>query len=668
MSKMICIRCGNDKFDISNKEDLRNTIYTCKQCGYQGVPKIVSQNKQAKNFSLGSDSEQASDKPSPEDDPEIHKTRNINKKYRNDPKKRITKDPNENVRRVSQMDNPFIRKQITASNNPFIKKSILYDEKDLNEMHEKSKTEKMPDNKIEQEYEPFDIFVYKENQTYEMLHPDTPIYFLSEAIQFASKKAQEMGFEKWVVHRDKPREEFTNKDIINTTNIGDIMNNQEEQEQKQTASKKNPFIVKAKLHEPIEIQIEKDGQYFNIDTGKPIYFIDEAINIVDDIAKNKKWRIISANDVITSEDNIDDNQNNELYDGNIEKEYALSDFSHTNNPFIKEAREFQYTEEQKEKKLDRNMVFPEGKRTKKDNQKNDKEMKAGPPTEDESGSDDVYYEYDTVDRKEYHRSPDPDDFLPGHKEWADEQVDKFYDGWINDHIINSGGSIPESNTEETMNLNTGERSHPSKGLEFLTEKFLEDKRQLTSNSILKINKIAFKDEVIDEEKTDKIKKIVDTLIKGNLDEVSLIMKDYDVSEDELLEIINLIDNDLIQLASKKKAETEEDKEKPEWGLDRSERELEIFLKGLFARYDKNKEKWEQIQNNKKKDIEAIKKKSDKEYKIVPYCPNPEHDKDVELFKGSPENDLLYCPVCKNVYHKKGNNHMLPQPIYKKEKL
>jgi len=134
------------------------------------------------------------------------------------------------------------------------------------------------------------------------------------------------------------------------------------------------------------------------------------------------------------------------------------------NPFVKEAREFLMTEEQKNRDKKTNMVFPEGGLEGKG------DGKSLPHTK-----------FDTVDRKEHRHSPDPSDFIPGYKEWFDSQVDKYYDGWVEDHIRNSGGEIVGSNTPGTMNLEKGEREHaPTFPTEAPYEKQLESRHHFNN--------------------------------------------------------------------------------------------------------------------------------------------------------------------------------------------
>jgi len=131
------------------------------------------------------------------------------------------------------------------------------------------------------------------------------------------------------------------------------------------------------------------------------------------------------------------------------------------------AREFRYTEEQIERKnIGKNMVFPEGKLT---------DGEGGSESGKGSGSDEAR-RFDTIDRKDMHSSPNPSDFQPGYKEWYEREVDKYYDGWLDDHIENSGGKVVGSNTEKMMNLEDDERYHaPEYPKEAVTEKLLESR-------------------------------------------------------------------------------------------------------------------------------------------------------------------------------------------------
>lgn len=134
------------------------------------------------------------------------------------------------------------------------------------------------------------------------------------------------------------------------------------------------------------------------------------------------------------------------------------------------AREFKLTDQQIERKnLGDNMVFPEGKLTGEEGE--------GGATGKGKGYDENR-RFDTVDRKDMHKSPDPKDIIPGYKEWYDREVDKYYDGWLDDHIENSGGKVVGSNTEKMMNLDEGERYHaPEYPREAITEKLLESRHK-----------------------------------------------------------------------------------------------------------------------------------------------------------------------------------------------
>lgn len=162
------------------------------------------------------------------------------------------------------------------------------------------------------------------------------------------------------------------------------------------------------------------------------------------------------------------------------------------NPFykssknIKIAREFSDRSEhgKKMKELsDKNMIYNEnplystrnqGNNNNGDDTKREKNEFSDSTMPDEQDHLNPSFNYNTVDRKEYRSSPNPNDFIPGYKDWYDREVDKYYDGWLDDHIENAGGSIPGSNTEKVMNLNDGERAHaPVFPTEAIYEKLLE---------------------------------------------------------------------------------------------------------------------------------------------------------------------------------------------------
>ena len=144
------------------------------------------------------------------------------------------------------------------------------------------------------------------------------------------------------------------------------------------------------------------------------------------------------------------------------------------NPFVKQAREFEFTDEQKEKREKTNMVFPQG---------GLEEDGKG------SGKSLPHSKFDTVDRKENNTRPDPVDFVPGYKEWDEAQIDHFYDGWVEDHIRNSGGEIVGSNTDKVMNLEDGEREHvPEYPTEAVYEKLLESRHEFGDYETIIANK------------------------------------------------------------------------------------------------------------------------------------------------------------------------------------
>ena len=148
------------------------------------------------------------------------------------------------------------------------------------------------------------------------------------------------------------------------------------------------------------------------------------------------------------------------------------------NPFIKEAREFRWTDTQKQRKNDKNVVFPESRQ----NVDNDKPSKGNGNGNGDNVVEQQETRFDTVDRKEFRNSPDPKDMIPGYKEWDNGEVDKYYDGWLDDHIENSGGKIVGSNTEKVMNLEDGEREHaPVYPTEAAYEKLLESRHELADD-------------------------------------------------------------------------------------------------------------------------------------------------------------------------------------------
>ena len=159
---------------------------------------------------------------------------------------------------------------------------------------------------------------------------------------------------------------------------------------------------------------------------------------------------------------------------------------------MKIAREFRWTEDQKYRKneLGKNMVFPEGRQDIKIKDVNDKgnDKKSVNTSIDEKYiSVDENRRFDTVDRKDMYRSPDPRAIIPGYDRWYTQEVDQYYDGWLDHHIENAGGKVVGSNTEKTMNLNDDERYHlPKFPTEASYEKLLESRHNFDDDYNRKI--------------------------------------------------------------------------------------------------------------------------------------------------------------------------------------
>jgi len=663
MKKPFCIRCGNGTFDVSNQHDISNTIYTCKNCGYQGKPIFQEMGKKKKkknkkknknhkiksagNESIGSDTQMASDKPDKHNDPEIIQLKK-EKEKRQDPKKRITKDPTETIRRVSKMINPFAKsiKKASKKYNPFVKEAVLYTEDEFKDMEENNTFDENVDQKFEGINSPEDDFViqvYQEgdpNNKYDNGSFHTVLKLKSGNLKdaIAEAKARYPEFSDAVRGLASYNVVGQQSQLSHSIPVNEDDLNQ--QEMSQRANSQNPFVKEATLHNPIEIQLQtKDGEWHNVELNQPIYFEEEA----EKVARN----MVEEND--------------EYVNWKME-ELELSVAS-KQNPFIKTAREFLYNERQTEQKEDRNMVFPEGDLS-KDNSDN-----GGAPSSDENGSDSIYYEFDTVDRKEYHRSPNPDDFLPGHKEWVEDHVDKYYDGWLDDHIENSGGSIPGSNSKESdehettiMNLDEGQRRKEPKGLSFVTEKFLEQ-RHLNASEVLNLYKIAFNEENesnVDERQ--EIQRLLDQLARSCSEEIGT-----NFTTEDLLKILEKAQQmELVASADKKKRYANEVEKCELCGKELTpenmingkcecsfKRGLENKLNSMFFTKD-----------------EMIKKYKNKEAKKkivnIPICPNKEEHgkKQIALYPSSENNELMYCPVCKEIYSIKGNQHMEQQPVFK----
>lgn len=300
---------------------------------------------------------------------------------------------------------------------------------------------------------------------------------------------------------------------------------------RQQFSKFNPFVKKAQVSEDFHnkamqfaplgiylaqlgISISEVNNYLEkrfgerVDAEKLYIFVEQAKN--NGIKDISKFMDFISNNV------------NEM--NNVGDEYStfngINPFAKQSNPFIKKAREYRRSPwgQMMKEKSKSNMVFPEGNQKEyvdsndaydnkdssdalKNKALEDKALKNEKPKSYSDGippggnlydGQNRYYDYDTVDRKEYRSSPDPRDIIPGHAEWEDQQVDKFYDGWVEDHIENSGGKLIGSNTEKTMNLNDGERNHPPVyPTEAPTERLLENRHQFTDFQTQVANKNVF---------------------------------------------------------------------------------------------------------------------------------------------------------------------------------
>jgi len=154
-----------------------------------------------------------------------------------------------------------------------------------------------------------------------------------------------------------------------------------------------------------------------------------------------------------------------------------------------------------------------------------KNIKKNVPGGESSNLDEMNpsYEWNTVDRKEYRSSPKPWDFDPGYKDWYDREIDKYYDGWLDDHIENAGGSVPGSNQQKTMNLNEGERAHaPEFPIEAIYEKLLESRHEFNDDYVKVVAKgktYVFKraeaEEIVKLNFHDLLEEVSKILIKNN---------------------------------------------------------------------------------------------------------------------------------------------------------
>jgi len=468
-----CPNCGNNdpkQFNIKDEEDLRETVIICKKCGKKGTVNLFSVAaynpfvRKADGHFSDQDMKLPSNKtdsPNNKNNPAVLHGRETDKKNRKKPESRINpkldETENENTRRVS-MRNPFVKKSQDINEENSLKAKLV------NHFNEIGKDTRHADKivrMIDRGEDPDKILKYfddvsdntfgiesvtDENSWVSGYYQDIVLLYANTGDTYDSTlcfdtENQEFFWGSWgdfveSLESEKPEED------------DEIEEDEEPEEEPEEGkgnwrihSMKNPFLK---------------------ESNKKIVNFGEKTLIVDNPFIRK------AKDLVE------------------------------HNPFIKKAREFKRTDQQLERKMDKNMVFPESKQDVEDNDENKN-------TEKLQQQETIF---DTVDRKDYRNSPDPKTFIPGYKEWYDREIDKYYDGWVDDHIENSGGKVVGSNTEKTMNLNDGERNHPPVfPTEAVYEALLEGRHQLDGDLV----------KVVAEEKTYTIKKSdVESILKKKI--------------------------------------------------------------------------------------------------------------------------------------------------------
>lgn len=480
--ELLCPRCGTKNNKPEQKGGLAATFIICKNCGYRALPSVWEHNQRDRSVIAENsiaDNSQISRQPSPENNPDNYnakdkrrkqeKSRKVYREY--NPEDKYDKhDPNE-VRR--------------AKMNPFYKKSQLSGNEDKNLMT----CPACEGSGKDETGNPF----FKANRC--ECCDGKGVCTEEEAIYFENKRNDLIG----VDGRGQSLESYTNK--------------------------KNPFYKKAAWDinmsdegwDNVRENLEKMDKNFlaeavvtceTYDEGKDISeekfyrLVKEKIKLPSDILENLCFDFIQENNTATNGGHqvyIDKQGFYKIPVDKLEEEKMTSSANKNNpfykkskkNPFLKEAREYQRSEwGQFMKELsEKNMAFPEGRQDKEKKEDKDKSSKkqnksrpmAGDPYDDVE--DNAFVPpFNIIDRKEYRSSPDPKKLIPGYKEWFERNVDQYYDGWVDDHIRNSGGSIPGSNTEKIMNLDDNERNHPPVyPTEAIYEKLLESRHDFNED-------------------------------------------------------------------------------------------------------------------------------------------------------------------------------------------
>ena len=336
----------------------------------------------------------------------------------------------------------------------------------------------------------------KQQKDLSILSSNNPFYKVSEGLAPDQKPASSYpsGTEK-DPYPEKPARNRTKKKRTELLESYDESQSTEEVRRVSNRSKDmNPFYVQSKCK-------EKDEKYRNKDEKE---YLEKGLPSAID-KKNKDEKKVSSSNPFyrKAEGEVSECPNchhkckgdkcskcgkDKLpTDKDIEDAFDSIFASSRKNPFYKKAREFGDRSEhgKKMKELsDDNMTFPEDPNHSQKKHHDGETSKKKDPSGESSPNDELNpsYDYNTVDRKEQRSSPKPWDLEPGYKDWYEREVDQYYDGWLDDHIENSGGSVPGSNTEKTMNLDDDERAHaPAYPTEAIYEKLLENRHQFTDD-------------------------------------------------------------------------------------------------------------------------------------------------------------------------------------------
>lgn len=606
-----CKKCGNqeqEEFTLRNNGDkLQPTECFCKQCGYNGVISLFTDNE--RRASSVADHGGASDKPSEENDPVKVEPRKTRKQFRRNPEERLQvgQDPEGHVRGVESMANPFVKKSNivgTEDKSPDIvgiedaisvwvgpdekkayklskgKDGMQYTEDGGHLWYFSQRTpdelDKMgykkidtnhddKDDDIERELMGFDDegeweevrddlvsktsnpFVKKsqsgDSMEYKKVVPSLKEvkYLLEEMIGITDENDNHIeivpGSEWWsrlIETLKLLKEAFAGEDhpAITATvdllrkikaakmisgsefvsNIKNILSLAEGNigENKMAMKEKNPFI-KTSGKRPLTVVPAYGRDYKTGQEAIGAWNASKDFQIRDMSSKdNGRYCGIGESDAIQKEgyDSIKIRFNKlrdvaivELANGE-EKQIESS-----TNPFVKTAREFKrspwgtYMKDLSE----RNMAFPEvppkGKQNRQysdskvdgalskrpedlQGQEAAHDKKGGQTPKDDSDNPTFgVFDFNTVDRKEQRSSPKRRDLEPGQKEWESKELDPYYDGWVTDHIENSGGKVIGSNTpkENIMNLNGDEREKDMGNRDMIYERLLEARHQFNDD-------------------------------------------------------------------------------------------------------------------------------------------------------------------------------------------